>query len=159
VYVFVYVLEHVYLCMRVRVCVCVCVCVWVCVCVINSLAPSVDARVCVCVCVCVCDINSLAPPIEAVVSAGTAAAGDHVQLLPGAEPRRRAPPHLLRPLRSPGQPGRRQPHGHAFQASLHGDRRGTRPHTGVRCYLAAGVFVCVCVWRAPMQCLARVSVD
>lgn len=37
---------------------------------------------------------------------GAPAAGDHVQLFSGAEPGCCAPAHVLRPLRSPRQPGR-----------------------------------------------------
>lgn len=38
-------------------------------------------------------------------SSGAPAVGDHVQLLPGAEPGRCPSAHVLRPLRPPTQPG------------------------------------------------------
>ena len=77
-------------------------------------------------------------PPEDECLAGAAAAGDHVQLLPGAEPRHRPPAHVLRPLQSPGQPGGREPHGAAQQAGVDVRRRGTCAHIGVRRHLATG---------------------
>lgn len=71
-------------------------------------------------------------------SSGAPAAGDHVQLLPGAEPGRRPSAHVLRPLQPPTQPGRREPHVPVEQAGVHGDRCGQGPHLGVCCNLAAG---------------------
>lgn len=81
--------------------------------------------------VCSCLPEDDSPP-------GAPAVGDHVQLFSGTEPRRRPSTHVLRPLRSPRQPGGREPHGAFRQTSVHGDRSGQGSDPGMCCYLAAG---------------------
>lgn len=91
----------------------------------------VRARVCGLFTACACLPEDERPP-------GAPAVGDHVQLFPGTESRRRPSAHVQRPLWSPRQPGRREPHGSVRKTSLYGHRSGQGSHFGMCCYLVTG---------------------
>lgn len=69
---------------------------------------------------------------------GAPAVGDHVQLLSGAESRRRPSAHVQCPLWSPRQPGGRESHGSLGQTGLYGDRSGQGSYLGMCCHLVTG---------------------